>query len=650
MTRGGTSAGAAWSTRWYDCFDTLVTRVAVEPADVFRLLGWRLVHDRLLAPGSIDRFIEHRAGSEATLRAQAGRGEVTLVAIYAALRLPLGWTRRQAARAARLEIDAESRLLIPIRGPFEDALAHDDRAPVVLSDTYFSARVLTKLLRGMSDPSWCPPRVFASADAQRTKVTGELFAHVLKVSGLAPSAIVHCGDHPRSDDSVPRALGLRTAPVSPAGVLPYEYAGSRADVDDAFSRVVAGSMRAARVMAGADVDPGEVEAFGGHGAAALAGYVAWVLTQARRRGITRLWFLARDGQILLAIARRMAPALHPEAELRYVHASRLAWCLPAYPDLDDALEHWLARYVRGTSPSEIATVLGLEADDIAAIARLAASSGPGRPAKDPALLRRYAARARQARDALLGYLRDERLLDQAPTLLVDVGWNASLQLALTDLLREAGVAMPPPLGAYVSLRRRPAGIAHDALLEFAPDETRINAAVVELQTRADHGSTLGYAPGDDGRLVPVLQTLDGARAESVRRAQRLMLDHVDALMRWMGSPGFPVDAFAAWLENHGRERLVALCRTPSNAVGRALSAQVHDDGPGHVRVATLARRYDRLALWRALVGETFGGRTSWWLEGSIAASTRGRGDFMAHLYAQRLMLRLARHLRRGTVS
>jgi hypothetical protein len=69
-----------------------------------------------------------------------------------------------------------------------------------------------------------------------------------------------------------------------------------------------------------------------------------------------------------------------------------------------------------------------------------------------------------------------------------------------------------------------------------------------------------------------------------------------------------------------------------------------------VKVATLARRYDRLALWRTLVRETFGGRTSWWLEGSIAASTRGRRDFMAHLYAQRLMLRMARHLRRGTAS
>jgi hypothetical protein len=639
-----------WSTRWYDCFDTLVTRVAVEPADVFRLLGWRLVHDGLFPAASADPFVAQRIEAEASLRAQPDRREVTLVAIYAALRGPLGWTRRQAARAARLEIDTESRLLIPIRGPFEEALAHRDRAPVVLSDTYFSGRVLSGLLRGMSDPSWCPPRVFASADVQRTKVTGELFTHVLSACGLEPAAIVHRGDHPASDDSVPRALGLRTDPVVPAGVLPYEYAGTRGDPDDAFARVVAGAMRAARVMAGPDADPGEVEAFGGLGAAALAGYVAWMLTQARRRGITRLWFLARDGQVLLAIARRMAPVLHPDAELRYVHASRLAWCLPAYPDLDEALERWLARYVRGTPVAEIGPVLGLDGDDIAAIARLAEATGPGGASADPALRRRYAARALQARGALLGHLRDEGLIVQAPTLLVDVGWNASLQLALTDLLRDAGIAMPPPVGAYVSLRRRPPGLAHDALLEYAPGETRINTAVVELQTRADHGSTLGYTLRHDGRVVPVLQALDSARAEPVRRAQRLTLDHVDALMRWMGSPGFPVAEFVEWLSGHGRQRLVALCRTPSNAVGRALSAQIHDDGPGHVRVATLARRYDRLALWRALVHETFGGRTSWWLEGSIAASTRGRGDFMVHLYAQRLMLRLARRMRRGADS
>jgi len=38
----------------------------------------------------------------------------------------------------------------------------------------------------------------------------------------------------------------------------------------------------------------------------LAGYVAWLLLDAERRGIRRVYFLARDGQVLLDLARRLA--------------------------------------------------------------------------------------------------------------------------------------------------------------------------------------------------------------------------------------------------------------------------------------------------------------------------------------------------------
>lgn len=637
----------AFAADWYDCFDTLVTRVAIAPTDVFTLLAWRLSAEGLLANADVDAFARLRADAEAALRARMVSGEVTLVALYREIASRNGWTRREAARAARLEIETEGRVLVPIRGRFERALARRDRTPVVISDTYFSARVIGAFLRTWSDDSWRAPHVFSSADLQRTKADGALFRHVLETTGSDPAEVVHHGDHPVSDDARPRELGLRTEPVAPPGVLAYEYGGPTPGGCDAFERIVGGAMRATRVAADPAADAGEIEAFGGHGAAALVGYVAWLLTEAKRRGLARLWFLARDGQVLIEIAKRLAPLLHPAAELRYVYASRLAWCLPAYPDLDIALDRWLGRYLHGATPHEIGDALDLDADDVAEL--LDRASGRPLPAGGSAstLERRFAERSMRARRGLIGYLRDEGLLCADRAMLVDVGWNGSLQLALRTVLEESGLAVPAPMGVYVALRRRPTELAPDEVVEYAPGETRINAAVVELLTRADHGSTLGFSTVSDGHHAPVLQPLDPSRAEAVRRAQRLIVGHAEALVRWMATPGFPTDAFVGWIATHGRERLVSLCRTPSNAVGRSLAAQVHDDGPGHARVASPARRYDRIALWRKLVDESFGGRTSWWLEGSIAASTLGRRDFMVHLYAQRLMLRVARGLRRG---
>ena len=57
----------------------------------------------------------------------------------------------------------------------------------------------------------------------------------------------------------------------------------------------------------------------------LVPYVLWLLCDARARGLKRLYFVARDGQVLLAIARRLAPRVGFDGELRYLYGSRRSW-------------------------------------------------------------------------------------------------------------------------------------------------------------------------------------------------------------------------------------------------------------------------------------------------------------------------------------
>ena len=67
-------------------------------------------------------------------------------------------------------------------------------------------------------------------------------------------------------------------------------------------------------------------------------YVLWLLEAAAGRGTVRIHFLARDGQVLHAIARRLAPRLYPGIDCRYLAASRQIWtrAISASPD-----HHWL---------------------------------------------------------------------------------------------------------------------------------------------------------------------------------------------------------------------------------------------------------------------------------------------------------------------
>jgi hypothetical protein len=229
-------------------------------------------------------------------------------------------------------------------------------------------------------------------------------------------------------------------------------------------------------------------------------------------------------------------------------------------------------------------------------------------------------------------------------MLVDVGWRASLQLALDQIIRGTGRPAPTVVGAYVGLTHRPSGLDPQSLLVFAPDEPRINATVVEFLTRADHGSVLGYRRTASGASEPLLQPISDAQQKAVEANQVLVLAYVDSLMRWLGTPGFPLADFCAWYAGFGRDRLVSLCRTPSKSVGRYLVGAWHDDGAGHVRSGPLAQSMPRVQLWHALAADSLFGARSWWIEGSIAASTTGRADFFLHLYAHRLLLRANRVL------
>jgi hypothetical protein len=70
------------------------------------------------------------------------------------------------------------------------------------------------------------------------------------------------------------------------------------------------------------------------------------MTEARRRTLNRLYFVARDGQILQRIAVNLNALLGWVIELRYLHASRQSLFLPSLTALDGAAIEWLTEQAR----------------------------------------------------------------------------------------------------------------------------------------------------------------------------------------------------------------------------------------------------------------------------------------------------------------
>ncbi len=261
-----------------------------------------------------------------------------------------------------------------------------------------------------------------------------------------------------------------------------------------------------------------------HAGPFLVSYVLWILDDAQRRGIRHLYFLARDGQILLDIARRIQSADRRKykIELHYLHASRRAWFAPSVNGWQrDLLERILDEDAGGFSASSAARRLGFP--DLEAMLACwpqlteAAAGWQQRSQLIDSLLdtvsKDAAARHFQVlRHEMLEYLEQQGLTASATDwAIVDLGWRGRMQESLARCLAGEAAAGSTSRGYYLALLENPhwpagkhaahclwPGNKHGVLAELPGPAT-----LIELLCQADHGSTTGYARDAEGCLQPV---------------------------------------------------------------------------------------------------------------------------------------------------
>jgi FMN phosphatase YigB (HAD superfamily) len=191
----------------FDCFDTLLWRGVNTPTDVFcEIAGTPAFKSR--------RFTaHHRIAAESQARRvrfeQGGVPEVTLTEIYQQLfpetRDP-GTTSLCAAREQ--EIEASLCFISPAVIECMREAHRRGMAVIVVSDTYFNAGQLRRLLVAVfPELDYLIDSVFCSSDYRIGKAHG-LWRYVLEELSESPDALLHVGDNPIADVSVPRKLGI----------------------------------------------------------------------------------------------------------------------------------------------------------------------------------------------------------------------------------------------------------------------------------------------------------------------------------------------------------------------------------------------------------------------------------------------------------
>jgi predicted HAD superfamily hydrolase len=537
----------------FDVFDTVLTRVFLHPTDLFLEVARRLRALQLL-DGTDEDWADARVQAETACRNVSSREEVTLEEIYVQLASSLNWTPETVGQAMGVEIQTEIDCIRPIESTRQkiDETRKAGGRVVFVSDMYLPSDVLRSMLTrhgAMRDGD----DLFVSSELGVSKATGGLYQHLIETDAIAVPSFQHLGDNPISDVVVPQSMGLRATHLSLSGANRYENAlYSAYSLPRRARSCLAGVSRALRL--GNVAPSGQLQTIWDVGcnvvAPTLLGFVLWALDTARQRNIERLYFVARDGQILARVADVLQREWGGSIDVRYLYGSRWAWLFPALTDPSSSSCNWIFLETPFVSVRLVCHRVNLEPEDIHDELMqfgfspqhwdsLLASSDLARLRECfslpsvKGLIQRLAA---NCCDKTIGYLEQEELLDGTPFAIVDIGWRGNLQTALETMLQRARGVSPNVVGFYYALwdYGSPTGAENRLCYFSAPDDRGLRRdlgypynPLYEIFTAADHGVTSGYDQDARGRYVPVLERErnDGALSWGLEIQQKAVLTY-----------------------------------------------------------------------------------------------------------------------------
>jgi FMN phosphatase YigB (HAD superfamily) len=460
-----------------DVFDTLLWRVVPEPVDAFVLVGRALAaegHLRVAPEG----FARLREAAEVRARDRSLRErstpEVSLAEIYGCMGGAVAGGSPE--RLAEVEVEAERSLTFPDLAVVD--LARSLRASlglrvVIVSDTYFSADHLRRLLDRDPFPEVGVEAVFTSSDNRCNKGSG-LYDVVLESLGVDPGEVLHLGDHPEADVASAARRGIHSIqldrrPEPLTDVLEREGV-ARGDAVSRRRAALAGGAgdfgltalraKALRRSDGASLPP-ELRPWWGAGATVfgpvLTGFAEWVHEQAASAGADEVFCVMREGAFLAPLVKAARRQRGDGARASTLWVSRHVCTQAAVVSASASeLEAFLHRRQAPTLASACES-LGLVPAQLPDLAEQA-----GDRLDDEALRRRFlrAVTGRyEVRAAAVAHCATvrRRLVDHVvgtvgrstgSAVLVDLGWGATIQAALDAALRAEGVDLRT-LGLYL---------------------------------------------------------------------------------------------------------------------------------------------------------------------------------------------------------
>ncbi|CUU54482.1 haloacid dehalogenase superfamily, subfamily IA, variant 1 with third motif having Dx(3-4)D or Dx(3-4)E [Parafrankia irregularis] len=597
-----------------DVFDTLLWRMVPEPAHAFITLGHRLAEIGQLptgvTPGEFARlrvYAEHKAREHS--HEVRGTYEVRLDEIWGVL-VPALPGAGSLGDLMDVELAVERDLCradLAVVELAELAMTKLGLPVYLLSDTYFSAAQLERLLSRPELAGVPFTQIFTSSDAGISKSDG-LFRHMLAASNLQPSRVVHLGDHPVADVESAREHGLVAihypkysgslkSTLELEGLLTGP--GDDTPIDSAHGDYGMTALRARSLhRADAAAVPPGLRRYWETGATVFGpvftGFADWAVERTRDHGADHIYCLMREGEFLSRLVAE--PGADAGVTTSTLWASRQVCALSnVFEGSPEELRSFLVRR-HAPSVGQLLRQLGVAVDDVAGISSLADRrlDVPGllddtleALCSDERIRSEIVLTAARLRDRYVQYL-DTQLPESGRIVVADLGWGGTIQALLARLLASTGRDFDV-CGLYLATNaaagtHRLAGLqiegyaASGGQPELMANQLMRSPEVLEQLCMPDIGSLVSF----DDEHRPVLSIDRTSRTQVAQRVavQDGILAFQREWLRYRRSETAMPSLSEAGARHSSLRMLTRFVARPTAAEASAFGAWAHDDNFG----------------------------------------------------------------------
>jgi HAD superfamily hydrolase (TIGR01549 family) len=547
----------------FDIFDTCLIRNLAQPTDLFHKLALNIYgKNKNIENFEIIREIaNYRINAEQFgRRYYPEREDISIDKFYKYFDKLYQWGI-DFQEILDMEIELEFQSIKPILSTKHkiNQLKKNNCKVIFISDMYLPQKLIHKMLLDHEIASLEDP-IYVSGEVGLTKATGRLFKYVLEKEKLQPHQICHYGDNIYTDVLAPRKLGIKATHFKESQLNRYEkqiITLSHTPVE--VRSQIAGVSRAVRLMR-ADETTISKELAGLASniiAPLLTSYVAWVIQDANKSGIEKLYFVSRDGQILLKIAQQLAKYM-PVPECHYLYGSRQAWFLPSIFDVSRDSLDWLVIPGQSNAPRDLLKKLEIEPVEIKSVLEqyqfdkksidkqlsLDEIERFWQVIKNPTVSSLILQKAQAARNITLKYFSQEGLCSESTWAIVDVGWTLKCQRSLKQILGCISNDFKIK-GYYLGVFRNcltttevgnyRAFLLQDTYPHSYPSSTeyifRNQRLIEQVFTAADHPTVVGYE--ENGRILPLFKTqnFNSTKQSLIASLHQTILQYVDEIAR-----------------------------------------------------------------------------------------------------------------------